>query len=88
MGKPSGFLAERVFLLVHTGFVGGPFRSKGGFWCKRRGGLLVCFGVFFGICPGVCWYKTGVFWYKRGGGGVYSPGGTRKEIPRNGFGRK
>ena len=68
VGKCGGLL---VFLLVHIGFVGGPFQR--GQW----GGCLVQTGGLFGTNGGVRFKRGGggfgacrwIFWYKTGGGG-------------------
>ena len=57
MGKPGGYLAEKVFLFVHIGFVGvhlGQGQQRGFFGTN---------GGFFGTKRGVFLYKVGGFWY-------------------------
>ena len=48
--KAGGFLAEMVFLLVHIGFVGAPFRrGQLGVFLVPMGVFLLHFATFFGL---------------------------------------
>ena len=61
-------MVERVFLLVHIGFVGvhSDKVSRGAFWYQWGGGCTLGW-VYFSIWRVVVWYKTGGFLVPSGG---------------------